>query len=104
EYTPDHGNDEVRVNGQDAKYLEIAVQDNGMGIAPEDREGIFNRFRRGRSSGISAIESSGLGLAIAKSLVELQGGRIWVESEPGRGSVFTFTLPRSEGKKESASG
>jgi signal transduction histidine kinase/CheY-like chemotaxis protein len=72
--------------------LEIAVRDTGMGIPPEDQKRIFEAYeqagsREGQQKGV------GLGLAIAKRLVELHGGRIWVESAPGQGSTFAFRLP-----------
>jgi PAS domain S-box-containing protein len=74
----------------------VAVGDNGAGIAPEDREAIFTAFRRGRGDGGQA--GYGLGLAIAQRLVERHAGRIGVDSEPGRGSRFWFTLPGGDGR------
>jgi signal transduction histidine kinase len=70
----------------------IAVQDNGPGIASEDRPRLFQKFSRG--SGLTGqTPGTGLGLAFCKLAVEAHGGRINVESEPGKGSTFTFTLP-----------
>ncbi len=74
--------------------VEIAVTDTGIGIAPEDQAAIFEEFRQ-VGSDERRREGTGLGLTLAKKFVELHGGRIWVESEPGRGSTFTFTLPVS---------
>jgi len=73
----------------------ISVSDNGPGIPPEEQAHIFDRFYRGseRRTG-----GTGLGLSIAKSLVELHGGQLWVESEVGKGSTFHFTLPIWEGE------
>jgi signal transduction histidine kinase len=73
----------------------ISVSDNGPGIPPEEQAHIFDRFYRGseRRTG-----GTGLGLSIAKSLVELHGGQLWVESEVGKGSTFRFTLPIWEGE------
>ncbi len=72
--------------------IEITVADNGIGISSEHLASIFEKFYQVRS--LSPVrEGSGLGLAIAKRLVEQHGGKIWVESEPGRGSRFTFSLP-----------
>jgi len=68
----------------------ITVTDTGCGIPPDHHQKVFNIFHRAPSG---VPQGAGLGLAIAKSLVELQGGRIWVESELGRGSRFSFTLP-----------
>ncbi len=71
----------------------LAVADTGPGIAAKDRERIFEEFQQADSSSTRAKGGTGLGLAISKRIIELHGGRIWVESELGRGSVFRFTLP-----------
>jgi signal transduction histidine kinase len=71
-------------------FMEIAVSDTGVGIAPEDAERVFEKFTQ---SGQTRPEGSGLGLPLAKSLVELHGGRMWLESRKGQGSTFYFTLP-----------
>ena len=68
------------------------MADTGIGIAPEDVEVIFDEFRQVGAADRKA-EGTGLGLALTRKFVELHGGRIWLESEPGRGSTFTFTLP-----------
>ncbi len=83
---------EIRVSVREAGpgHLEVTVADTGPGIPAEDRERIFEKFARGKNAG---TEGAGLGLAICRELVERMGGTIWVESEPGRGSVFGFTLP-----------
>ena len=73
--------------------LEFFVRDTGMGIRPEQKEIIFERFRQGSESLTRKYEGAGLGLSISKAFVEMLGGRIWVESDPGKGSVFYFTLP-----------
>ena len=70
----------------------VAVRDTGVGIAPDDQEGIFDDFRQVGDADL-AREGTGLGLALAKRFLELHGGSIWVESEPGEGSTFSFTLP-----------
>jgi signal transduction histidine kinase len=70
--------------------VQVSVADNGPGIAPEDLPHVFDRFWRGHQA---RAGGSGLGLAIARELVRAHGGRIWVESEPGEGSTFHFTLP-----------
>ena len=77
-----------QLNGE----VHVSVTDAGPGIAPEDHDRIFEAFQQ-TEAGIQQREGTGLGLALSKRLVELHGGRIWVESEPGKGSTFVFTLP-----------
>jgi signal transduction histidine kinase len=90
-FTPTGGAVDVataRVNGE----VRISVTDTGPGIAPEDHERLFDEFQQ-TDTGLEQREGTGLGLALSKRLVELHGGRIWVESELGKGSTFVFTLP-----------
>src|SRR4029453_9638334 len=90
-FTPAGGAVDVnaaRVDGE----MRVSVADTGPGIASEDRERIFEEFQQ-TEAGIDQREGTGLGLALSKRLVELHGGRIWVESELGKGSTFHFTLP-----------
>jgi signal transduction histidine kinase len=91
-FTPDGGRIEVRAlpaNGS----VEISVTDTGVGIAPEDQEAIFEEFRQVGTDYARKREGTGLGLALARKFVELHGGRLWVKSEVGHGSTFTFTFP-----------
>jgi len=91
-FTPDGGRVEVRAvpaNGT----VEISVTDTGVGIAPADQEAIFEEFRQVGTDYARKREGTGLGLALARKFVELHGGRLWVKSEIGRGSTFTFTFP-----------
>ncbi len=81
----------VSADQQDG-YIIVRVADSGIGISSEDLPHIFERFYRGQSQKVEEIEGTGLGLAIVKSVIEKHGGRIWVESQPGKGSVFTFLL------------
>ena len=78
---------------RDTNGIMVTVKDCGMGVAPEDHATIFQEFRQLKSSAIAKLEGTGLGLSLAKRLVELHGGRIWVESELGKGASFMFTLP-----------
>jgi signal transduction histidine kinase len=90
-FTPAGGAVDV-VAARDNGEVRVSVSDTGPGIAPEDHERIFEKFQQ-TGAGIEQREGTGLGLALSKRLVELHGGRIWLESEPGRGSTFVFTLP-----------
>jgi signal transduction histidine kinase len=78
---------------REGRWVELSVEDNGMGIAPRERKRIFERFYRVDNLLTRKTEGSGLGLAITKRIVEAHGGRIAVHSEPGKGSRFTLQLP-----------
>ena len=91
-FTPEGGRIELRANQVDG-IVEISVSDTGIGIAPEDQATIFEEFRQVGGDYAHKKEGTGLGLTLAKKFVELHGGRIWVESEVGKGSTFIFTLP-----------
>lgn len=78
--------------GQDGEYVSFAVVDTGVGIAPQDLQRVFNEFETLEGAGHRQT-GAGLGLAISRAFVELHGGRIWAESEVGRGSAFCFCLP-----------
>ena len=93
-FTPEGGRIGLSAGRKDG-LVEIAVTDTGIGIAAEDQAAIFEEFRQVGTDETRKQEGTGLGLTLAKKFVELHGGRIWVESEPGRGSTFTFTLPDS---------
>jgi len=71
----------------------VSVSDTGVGIPPEDRERIFEQFEQGSLENGRRPDGAGLGLALSKEFVEMHGGEMWVESEIGKGSTFTFTLP-----------
>ena len=90
-FTPEGGSIVVASAQVDGE-VRVSVTDTGPGIAAEDRERIFEEFMQ-TDVGVQQSEGTGLGLALSKRLVELHGGRIWVESEPGHGSRFVFTLP-----------
>jgi signal transduction histidine kinase len=93
-FTPEGGS-VVVATARHGGEVHVSVTDTGPGIAPEDRERIFEEFQQ-TEVGVEQHEGTGLGLALSRRLVELHGGRIWVESEPGRGSRFVFTLPEEE--------
>ena len=93
-YAPQGGSITISLRkSEEEGFLEIAVEDNGVGIAVEDQAKLFTRFFRAGSAYLTGAEGVGLGLAIARSLVELHGGRIWFESESDKGSTFFVTLP-----------
>ncbi len=91
-FTPEGGRIEVRAVPTDGA-VEISVADTGIGIAPENQELIFEEFRQVGGDYAHKREGTGLGLTLARKLVELHGGRIWVKSQPGQGSTFTFSIP-----------
>ena len=88
----DRGGVRIQVVQRD-RYVVISVSDTGAGIPPEQREGLFEPFSHGRGGPWREGAGSGLGLSISKQFVELHGGRIWFESEVGKGSTFSFDLP-----------
>jgi GAF domain-containing protein len=90
-FTPEGGRIDVRATMTDA-MVEVSVTDTGVGIAPEDQETVFEEFRQVGTAD-KKVEGTGLGLALSRKFVGLHGGRIWVKSQVGQGSTFTFTLP-----------
>ena len=90
-FTPEGGR--IGIAPADRQSAEISVSDTGVGIAAEDQPKVFEEFRQVGSDYAHKMEGTGLGLTLAKKFVELHGGKIWVESELGKGSTFTFTLP-----------
>jgi signal transduction histidine kinase len=91
-FTPEGGRVDVRTVPTDGG-VEISVADTGIGIAPENQELIFEEFRQVGGDYAHKREGTGLGLTLARRFVELHGGRIWVKSQPGLGSTFTFSIP-----------
>lgn len=96
-FTSRGGSVDVSVSMKDKDFLLVEVRDTGPGIADEDKESLFEKFTQVRARGSKVLKEkgTGLGLSIAKSIVELHKGKIWVESELGKGSRFLFTLPAS---------
>jgi two-component system, sensor histidine kinase and response regulator len=80
--------------------IRISVEDTGIGISAEQQEKIFQIFRQAESSTVRKYGGTGLGLAICKNIVEMMGGRIWVQSEPGKGSTFALTVNMKRGEDE----
>ncbi|WP_434074410.1 sensor histidine kinase [Moorella naiadis (nom. illeg.)] len=101
-FTPDGGKITVRARLLPGDQVQVSVADTGIGIAPADQERIFEAFIQGDSGYTRQYEGTGLGLALVRRLVELHGGRVWVESAgSGQGSTFYFTLPlRLETKEQ----
>jgi GAF domain-containing protein len=90
-FTPDGGRIEVAAVPKDG-LVEVSVSDTGIGIAPEDQEKVFEEFRQ-VGTAAKKVEGTGLGLTLCRKFIELHGGRIWVKSQVGAGSTFTFTIP-----------
>jgi len=88
----------VRISGRsvDDKFIQMEISDNGPGVPSEEQEKIFQKFYQVEEYFTGKVEGIGLGLPLAKRLVEAHGGRIWIESKLGEGSTFYFTLPRTE--------
>ena len=95
-FTPPGGRVAVRAATLAGGGVRVEVEDTGVGIAPDDHERIFEQFEQVAGVG----EGTGLGLPLARRLIELHGGRLWVESEPGRGSTFVFELPDRPPREE----
>lgn len=116
-YTPEGGKIEVKADLDQSQRtdankdmeggdLRVSVSDTGIGIPPEFQTRIFERFQEIKQEGIPGTKGTGLGLSIARHIVQAHGGRIWVESTPGKGSTFTFIIPleRKQGKAENQNG
>jgi len=95
-FTPEGGRIDVGAVPKDGS-VEVSVTDTGIGIAPEDQEKVFEEFRQ-VGTAAKKVEGTGLGLTLCRKFVELHGGGIWVKSELGVGSTFTFTLPVRRGE------
>jgi len=105
-FTPDEGHILITIkplprseSGGQADMLSVSVKDTGIGISQEHLDAIFEKFYQVEGSLHRSVGGTGLGLAITKGLVEAHQGKIWVESELGKGSNFTFTLPISKGER-----
>ena len=93
-FTPHGGNVTIEAGmGSDNSYLEVSILDTGIGITKENLPKVFDKFYQVGERSPADVSGTGIGLSIAKEIVELHGGRIWVESEKGKGAKFNFTLP-----------
>ena len=95
-FTPERGRIDVGAVPKGGS-VEVSLSDTGVGIAPEDQEAVFEEFRQ-VGTAAKKVEGTGLGLTLCRKFVELHGGRIWVKSEVGTGSTFTFTIPVRRGE------
>jgi signal transduction histidine kinase len=103
-YTPAEGQIKIRAeqtsNQWDAEepdqVIHVSIADDGIGISPEDQKRIFQQFFRSEDNQVRETTGTGLGLSITKKLVEMQGGKLWFESELGQGTTFHFTIPTAE--------
>jgi len=97
-FSDDGGQVSVKAHPLDAHQFEVQIRDTGIGIKPEDISRLFTEFEQLDSGTARRFEGTGLGLALTKKIIEFQGGHISVESEPGKGSVFTVVLPMRTGE------
>jgi len=97
-YTP-HGGEVILHLNATPSTLTFAVQDSGIGIPKRDMERLFEKFYRGTNREALAQRGTGLGLAIVRSIAERHGGRVWVESELGKGSTFYLLVPLTQPKE-----
>ena len=95
-FTPAGGKVTIAVTKNSAAWMQISVTDTGPGIPAEEVNKVFGRFYQIGQAGTQKTQGTGLGLAISKALVEMHGGKIWVESAAGKGSTFSFTLPAEQ--------
>src|SRR5262249_8122579 len=95
-FTPEGGRIDVGAMPKDG-FVEVSISDTGIGIAPEDQEKVFEQFRH-VGTAAKKVEGTGLGLTLCRKFVELHGGKIWVKTELGAGSTFTFTIPVRHGE------
>jgi signal transduction histidine kinase len=91
-YTPEHGGIRIHARALDG-FVQIGVTDNGIGIPKEIQSKIYDRFFRAEDASVQQVPGTGLGLSIVRSLVAIHGGHLELESAPGKGSSFNFTLP-----------
>lgn len=98
-FTPPGGNVRIEAHAEGRSRVRFSVTDTGIGISAEDQNVIFDKFRQVGSTTRGVREGTGLGLAIVKHLVEMHGGHVQLESEPGKGSCFSFTIPTNNARE-----
>tara|TARA_B100000745_G_C19822860_1_gene271856 strand:- start:115 stop:429 length:315 start_codon:yes stop_codon:yes gene_type:complete len=91
-FTPENGQVEIKAKRIEKGDLHVSVRDTGIGIKEEHQELVFSEFRQVEESYARRYEGTGLGLALTRRLVELHSGKIWVESEEGKGRTFTLVI------------
>ena len=94
-YTHENGVITITVLSKDAKFIQVDVSDTGIGIPEKDLPRIFERFYRVDKARSRELGGTGLGLSIVKHIIQAHGGEVWVKSEPGKGSIFSFTIPQA---------
>ena len=94
-YSPECATVSISAKEQD-DFVQMNVSDTGYGVSPEDQARLFSKFFRANTEETQRVPGSGLGLFISKHLVEANGGQMWVSSEAGKGSTFSFTSPIGE--------
>jgi signal transduction histidine kinase len=94
-YTEADGTVKVNLHSMEDRII-FEVRDSGIGIAPADQPRLFEKFYRAGRRGLQQDKGTGLGLTIVKSIAERHGGRVWLESQLGKGSVFFFEIPRNQ--------
>ncbi len=95
-YTPDGGRIRFVISHGTPQKILIRVIDNGYGIAKDAQKELFTEFYRVRAEAVSKIEGTGLGLSLVRTIVEAHRGRVWVDSDEGKGSTFSIELPLIE--------
>jgi signal transduction histidine kinase len=95
-YTPEGGHIRLIAEPAEDHFVRCSVVDDGIGMTKEEQERLFTKYFRSQNPLVRSAPGTGLGLVITKGLVEMQRGEIWVQSEPGKGSTFAFTIPIAE--------
>jgi signal transduction histidine kinase len=98
-FSPEGSRIELGCREEESEFL-LFCRDEGIGLPPEEKEKIFEKFYQVDSTATRRFGGAGLGLSIVKEIVQLHGGRIWVESEEGKGCTFSFTLPKRDPQPE----